>query len=131
MVTSHASQAAQSHRQRVESTERGWSRLLNMWFVCANTACRRARCCRGSPSFCYPHNFPQLPEGVKDWFFLIGEFQKERLPFEEAWARLEQCGLAAEWADWHDLAHGSGALPEDPPGKNRKTPARAAESPIV
>ena len=49
-----------------------------MWHVCANTACRRARCCRGNPSDRYPHNYPQLPEGVKDWFALIGEFQAER-----------------------------------------------------
>jgi len=43
---------------------------------------------------------------VKDWFLLLGEFQKGGLPFEEAWAGLEKCGLVAEFANWHDLAHG-------------------------
>ena len=109
MVTSHASKPARSAERRKEAAERGWSNVLNMWHVCTNTACRRARCCRGSPSYCYPHNFPQLPGGVKDWFFLIGEFQKEGLPFDEARARLEECGLGAEFVNWHHLAHGSGA----------------------
>ena len=105
MVTSQAN-AAPSAKQKREAAERFWSKTLNMWFVCANTACRRARCCRGSPSYCYPHNFPQLPNGVKDWWLTLGEFQGERVPFDEAWAELTRLGLVDELASWHDLAHG-------------------------
>ena len=133
MVTSHAPKPARSHQRKMHAAERGWSNLLNMWHVCANTACRRARCCRGNPSYCYRHNYPQLPEGVKDWFALIGEFQAEGLPFEEAWAGLEKCGVLAEFVSWHNLAHGKrgGALSPESPGKNRKTPKRATESPVI
>ena len=108
MVTSRAN-AEQSAKQREEATERGWSNSMNMWFVCANQSCRRARCCRGSPSYCYKHNYPQLPEGVKDWFALIGEFQTEGMPFEEAWANLDKCGVLEEFGRWHELANGKGS----------------------
>ena len=110
MVTSRAN-AEQSAKRRGEATERNWSNTLNMWHVCANAACRRARCCRGSPSYCYPHNFRLLPEGVQDWFLLLGDFQDEGLPFQEAWEHLERCGLVAELSNWHDLAHGRAAHP--------------------
>ena len=82
---------------------------MNMWFVCANTACRRARCCRGTPAYCYKHNYPQLPEAVKDWFALIGEFQAEGMPFKEAWANLDKCGVLEEFGRWHELANGKGS----------------------
>jgi hypothetical protein len=93
----------------MEAQERRWSNLLNMWHVCANTACRRARCCRGSPSYCNAHNFAQLPEGVQDWFILLGQAQKESWPFDEALAELTRLGLVAEFVNWHALAHGSAA----------------------
>ena len=110
MVTSRAN-AEQSAKRRGEATERNWSNTLKMWHVCANAACRRARCCRGSPSYCYPHNFRLLPQGVQDWFFLLGEFQREGLPFEEAREGLTKAGLVAELSNWHDLAHGRAAHP--------------------
>ena len=106
MTKSRASKALQSVERKGEATERRWSNTLNMWHVCANAACRRARCCRGSPTYCYKHNYPQLPESVKDWFFLIGEAQKDGIPFDVAWAELGRRGLGAEFANWHDLAHG-------------------------
>jgi len=106
MVTSRAPKLLQSAERKHQTTERNWSNHLNMWHVCANTACRRARCCRGSPSYCYPHNFPRLPEGVQDFFILLGEAQKEGLPFDEARAELTRLGLVAEFVNWHDLAHG-------------------------
>ena len=109
MAKSRASRPPHSVERKEHATERGWSNLLNMWHVCANAACRHARSCRGSPSYCYPHNFPQLPEGVQDWFLLLGEFQEEGLPFEEAWEGLGKAGLVDEFSNWHDLAHGRGA----------------------
>ena len=111
MVKSRTPKAPQSVKQKGEATERSWSNHLNMWHVCANTACRRARCCRGKPSYCYPHNFSRLPEGVQDWFILLGEAQKEGLPFDEAMEGLRKAGLVAEFSNWHDLAHGSAAHP--------------------
>ena len=109
MTKSRALKPPRSAVQKAQATERRWSNTLNMWHVCANTACRRARCCRGSPSYCYPHNFPLLPEAVQDWFLLLGEAQKNGVSFDEAWGELGKCGLVAEFANWHDLAHGSAA----------------------
>ena len=111
MVKSRTPKAPQSVKQKGEATERRWSNHLNMWHVCANTACRRARCCRGKPSYCYAHNFSRLPEGVQDWFILLGKAQKEGLPFDDAMADLRKGGLVAEFSNWHDLAHGSAAHP--------------------
>ena len=106
MVTSRASKSFQSVERKKQTSERSWSNHLNMWHVCANTACRRARCCRGNPSACFTQNFSQLPEGVQDFFILLGEAQKEGLPFDEARAELTRVGLVAEFVNWHDLAHG-------------------------
>ena len=109
MVKSRASKSLQSAERKKQTTERNWSNTLKMWHVCANTACGRARCCRGSPSYCYPHNFPRLPEGVQDWFLTIGEFQAEAAPFDDAWAELTRLGLVAQLANWQALVHGSDA----------------------
>jgi hypothetical protein len=106
MAKSRTSRPPQSAERKEHATERAWSNILNMWHVCANAACRRARCCRGSPSYCYKHNYPPLPEGVKDWFFLIGEAQKDGIAFDAAWEELGKRGLVDELANWHDLAHG-------------------------
>ena len=45
----------------------------------------------------------------------------------------EKCGVLEEFVSWHDLAHGKrgGALSPESAGKNRKTPKRATESPVV
>ena len=109
MVTSRTSQPLQSAEQKNDARRRFWSNFLNMWHVCANTACRRARCCRGNPSACFTQNFSQLPEGVQDFFILLDHAKKEGLPFDEARAELTRVGLVAELSNWHDLAHGSGA----------------------
>jgi len=109
MVKSRKSAPLRSAEQRKEEDKRFWSNQMNMWHVCANTACGRARCCRGNPSACFTENFSRLPEGVRDWFILLGEAQKEEIPFDDAWAELTRLGLVAELANWHDLAHGSEA----------------------
>src|SRR5437763_3102789 len=88
MVTSSASQPLQSAEQKNDARRRFWSNFLNMWHVCANTACQRARCCRGKPSACFTQNFSQLPEGVQDFFILLDHAKKEGLPFDEARAEL-------------------------------------------
>ena len=69
--------ASAIRQAKVEVNKRHWSNLhLHMWHLCANTACRRARCCRGNPSHCFDANFPRLPEGVQDWFVLAGRIQQ-------------------------------------------------------
>jgi hypothetical protein len=89
---------------------RGWgNNWLHLWRVCANTACERARCCRGKPSACFTENFSRLPEGVQDWWVLLMEARQDGLPFDEAWAELTELGLVDELANWHDLVNGSGA----------------------
>ena len=106
MSKARASKAPQSVKQKREAIHRGWSNDLNMWFVCANTACRRARCCRGDPTACFDANFRQLPEGVQDWFALLAKFQGDHVPFDDAWAELTRLGLVDDLCNWHDLVHG-------------------------
>jgi len=109
MVKSRTSAPLRSAEQKHDATKRFWSNCMNMWHVCENTACRRARCCRGNPSACFDENFSRMPEGVRDWFILLGAAQKDEMPFDDAWAELTRCGLVAELANWHDLVHGSEA----------------------
>jgi len=93
-----------------EAWLRGWGdNQLHLWHVCANTACKRARCCRGKPSACFKENFPRLPEGVQDWWVLLMEARQDGLPFDEAWEELTNLGLVDELANWRDLALGGEA----------------------
>jgi hypothetical protein len=111
MAKSRTSQLLQSAEQKKDARRRFWSSFLNMWYVCPNTACRRARCCRGKPSACFRPNFWRLPEGVQDFFILLDQAKKEGLPFDEARAELTRLGLVAELSNWHDLAHANAAHP--------------------
>jgi hypothetical protein len=109
MAKSRTSAPAQSFDQTREADLRGWMNWLDIWRVCANTACERARCCRGWESGCFKRNFPRLPQGVQDGFFALIAAKEDDLPFDDAWAELTRCGLVAEFANWRDLVHGSDA----------------------
>ena len=96
MVKSHAFAPPQSIEQKRDANLRGWMNWLNAWRVCANTACERARCCRGQMSRC----FPRLPQGVQDAFIALMQAREEGLPFDEAWDELEAVGLLDELGNW-------------------------------
>jgi hypothetical protein len=92
---------------------RGWGNLLDLWHVCANTACERARCCRGKPGKCFTENFSRLPEGARDWFILLMTARQDDLSFDDAWAELTRLGLVDELANWQAVVRGGEA-----PGAN-------------
>jgi hypothetical protein len=95
-----------------EATWRYWSNFLDLWYVCANTACGRARCCRGKPSPCFKENFSRLPQGARDWFLLLMKARELDVPFDKAWADLEGGGFLDELDNWHNLVRG----PQDASG---------------
>jgi len=105
MVKSRTSALPQSAEQKKEANLRGWSNWLSIWHVCANTACERARCCRGKTSACFPANFSRLPQGVQDGFIALIASKEDGLPFDNAWVELTRCGLVAELANWQALVH--------------------------
>jgi hypothetical protein len=107
MIKSHQSKPPLSAEQ--ETDLRGWGNLLDVWRVCANTACERARCCRGKPSVCFSENSSRLPSGVRDCFIALFAAKEDGLPFDEAWAELTRVGLAAELSNWRDLVRGGEA----------------------
>ena len=109
MVTSRISTPAQFIDPKQEATLRGWMNWLDIWRVCANTACERARCCRGWDSGCFKENFPRLPEGVQAGFIALVAAREDGLPFDDAWAELTRCGLVDELANWQALVHGDEA----------------------
>ena len=109
MVKSRTSSSLQSVEQKREADLRGWMNWLDTWRVCANTACERARCCRGKGTACFPKNFPRLPQGVQDGFILLIAAKEDGLGFDEAWTELTRVGLVAELANWQALVHGSDA----------------------
>jgi len=107
MVASRTSPSLQSAKQALDVHKRYWCNLhLLMWHLCANAACRRARCCRGNPTACFDANFRRLPEGVQDWFALLAKFQENDVPFEDAWAELTRLGLVDDLCGWQELVRG-------------------------
>ena len=109
MVKSRTSAPLQAVEQKQEADLRAWGNWLDTWHVCANKACHWARCCRGKPSGCFNENFSRLPDRVQDLLAMLAMAREEGIPFDEAWAELTRCGLVAELAKWHELAHGSEA----------------------
>jgi hypothetical protein len=97
----------QSAVQENETAERRWINLLNMWHVCGNAACRRARCCRGHIRICFKPNFLRLPEGVREFFFALGDAQEQKLPADELIEWLDAQGLMEELAKWRAAVEGS------------------------
>jgi hypothetical protein len=106
-MTSRASKPPQSAAQKNETAERRWISLLNMWHVCANASCRRARCCRGHVRTCFKPNFLRLPEGVREFLFALGEAQEQKLPANELIEWLDAKGLMEELAKWRAAVEGS------------------------
>jgi hypothetical protein len=106
MVKSSTPPPLSSKQAKHDAVWRGWSNWLDMWSVCANAACGRARCCRGNPDACFDVNFSRLPDGVQDWFALLIEAKQRDVPFEKAWADLERIGLLDELGHWHNLTRG-------------------------
>ena len=98
--------SARSQSAKHEACWRGWSNFLDLWYVCANTACSRARCCRGNPDACFAANFSQLPQGAQDWFRLLMKARELGVPFDQAWADLEGDGFLDEFGNWRDLVRG-------------------------
>ena len=85
------------------ATWRYWSNFLDLWYVCANTACGRARCCRGEPNACFRQNFRRLPQGARDCFLLLMKARELSVPFDKAWADLEGDGFLDHLGNWRDL----------------------------
>jgi hypothetical protein len=107
MVTSRTSPPSRFTKQELDVHKRDWCNdHLLMWHLCANTACRRARCCRGDPTACFDANFRQLPEGVQDWFALLAKFNGDHVPFDAAWAELTRLGLVDDLCNWQALVRG-------------------------
>jgi hypothetical protein len=78
--------------------ERSSCQYLGIFSICRNTACRRARDCRGNAHFCLKTNFPRLPDGVRDWFIgLLGGGEES---FDEACERMAKTPSAQAFAAW-------------------------------
>jgi hypothetical protein len=91
-----------AHDQHLAKSLRAWSGLLSLWRLCGNTACRRARCCRGHAAACFPRNFPLLPPGVRDWFIGLLAAKQCDVPFDEAIARLDTMPYGQAFREWNE-----------------------------
>jgi hypothetical protein len=92
-----------------EAALRDWNKILGLWRVCDNSACRRARCCRGDVRACAPGNFALAPEGVQGWFCCLLSAKEEKLSFDEALARLQDTPADAAFRAWHAGGRSRGA----------------------
>jgi hypothetical protein len=107
-------------------TMRAWNLNLGLWALCDNTACRRARFCRGDVYACAPRNFARLPEGVKESFACLVVSDAQGLTFEEAFAWLESMPCSDVLKAWHaKIGDGRFDLVGAPPATARK-PQRTA-----
>ena len=87
-----------------ERSLRWASNHLSLWRVCANAACRRARCCRGGAFTCADRNAFILPEGVRDWFSAFLSAKLAEIPWDEFWEKMEFSEEAGAYFAWKRLA---------------------------
>jgi hypothetical protein len=80
---------------------RDWNKMLGLWRVCDNAACRRARACRGNVRVCSPRNFALAPEGVQNWFVNLVVAKEDGLSFDEALARIKDTEIEEAFLEWH------------------------------
>ena len=90
-----------------EDFYRVYAERLQVWRLCGNASCRRARACRGRPRLCGPANYPLLPDGVRGWFEMLAEAKEEGLSFEEARAWLDGTDEEQAFRDWSAAVKGS------------------------
>jgi hypothetical protein len=98
--------SARSLSAKQQADWRYWSTFLDLWSMCANTACGRTRCCRGNPTLCFNASFPRLPQGVKEFFVLLMKAREWGVPFDKAWADLEEGGFLDHLGNWRNLVRG-------------------------
>jgi len=56
--------------------------LMNLWGLCAKSACRRARACRGEPRDCLRRYAPLVPEEAREGVKALLEGQINALDFD-------------------------------------------------
>jgi hypothetical protein len=84
-----------------EEALRDWNKILGLWRVCDNAACRRARACRGNVRACSPRNFALAPEGVQGWFACLMVAKEDGLSFDEAMAQIKGTPAEEAFFEWH------------------------------
>ena len=101
---------------------RNWTRIMSLWYVCDNAACRRARACRGNVQHCFKRNVQRVPQEVCQWFVDLAEMQLDKVPFDEAWARLDKSPTGEAFHRWHvstNARRGDGEHGAAPDGVSR------------
>ncbi|MPZ55073.1 MAG: hypothetical protein GEU91_01000 [Rhizobiales bacterium] len=82
----------------IAAAARDYGNLVCIWRLCGNTACLRARRCRGDGLACLGRCLPLLPEPVRDFFVGLGEAQEAGLTWDEALDDLwEEWQAVGEW----------------------------------
>jgi len=79
----------------------------NLWRLCANASCRRARCCRGRAHLCAKRNFRAVPEGVRDFFAAFLAAKSAGLSFEAFQSEMEQSEEFMALSAWRRAAEAS------------------------
>jgi hypothetical protein len=80
------------------AAERILSDAYSLWGVCAKSACRRARCCRGAGGECLAAWIPSLAPDVVDGGLCMLEGQLNSLSFDELYARHpDEIAALARW----------------------------------
>ena len=95
---------AETQEEKRDRSLRWASDHLSLWRVCANHACRRARCCRGHAQTCADRNEFILPEGVREWFEAFLSAKIAKVSWEEFWEEMEFSEEAAAYFAWKRLA---------------------------
>lgn len=107
----------------LEKCLRGWSKVLSLWRLCGNAACRRARRCRGEAHVCLPKNFQLLPQGVRDWFVDLAAAQECDIPFDAAIESLDASPAGQAFHDWNAAVAASLGEAEEAPAAQTTGPA--------
>jgi hypothetical protein len=85
--------------QRLKSA-RHMSDMFGLWPLCAEAACRKAGACRARRPTCFTSCLPLVPADAGAFVTALYEGKAEKLPYDEALARVPD-ELREGWANWH------------------------------
>ena len=100
-------------RAETAAAARSYGNLLSVWRLCGNTACLRARRCRGDGRTCLDLCLPLTPEPVRDFLAGLGAAQQAGLSWEEA--------LEDLWQEWEAVGEWNATVAQSMAARSRRS----------
>jgi hypothetical protein len=117
--------------QVAENARRKFFNVIEIWRVCRERRCRRARACIGDLERCWKFHIPLIPQDTKTWVKKMFEMRLAGYSSEEASAAADRHLAEVKAAEAaFDAAESACAAPPAVPDETARQPAAPARAPM-